>query len=98
MIVARRFQRRVGSPRNVTVPEARLKPISDSSAPFQPSLTGRKLHNHRAHPALKRRATVGHPYGMPPNKNRAVYLVENLNTVFDLNVSPGFRIVLGKSG
>jgi hypothetical protein len=26
------------------------------------------------------------------------YFAENLNTVFDLNVSPGFRIVLGKSG
>ena len=26
------------------------------------------------------------------------YFVENLNTVFDLNASPGFKIVLGKSG
>jgi len=27
-----------------------------------------------------------------------LYFVENLKTVFDLNVSPGFRVVLGKSG
>jgi hypothetical protein len=26
------------------------------------------------------------------------YFVENLNTVSDLNVSPGFSVVLGKSG
>lgn len=26
------------------------------------------------------------------------YFAENLNTVFEWNVSPGFKIVLGKSG
>jgi len=29
---------------------------------------------------------------------RETYFAENLNTVFDRKVSPGFRIVLGKSG
>ena len=29
---------------------------------------------------------------------RSIYFVENLNTVFDLNVSPGFKTVVGKSG
>jgi len=28
----------------------------------------------------------------------AAYFVENLNTVFEWNDSPGFRIVVGKSG
>jgi hypothetical protein len=27
-----------------------------------------------------------------------IYFVENLKTVFERNVSPGFRIVVGKSG
>jgi len=45
----------------------------------------------------KRRAIVRHPSGMSSPQRRP-YFVENLNTVFDLNVSPGFRIVLGKSG
>jgi len=50
-------------------------------------------------PRWKRRAIVRHPYEMHiPSRSLHSYFVENLNTVFDLNVSPGFKIVLGKSG
>jgi hypothetical protein len=57
-----------------------------------------EFHRRRAFPALE---TPG--YCHPSLRDVILstshaYFVENLNTVFDLNVSPGFRIVVGKSG
>jgi len=43
----------------------------------------------------KRRAIFRHTLTPPDARS---HFAENLNTVFDLNVSPGFKIVLGKSG
>lgn len=45
------------------------------------------------YPALE---TLGY-FRMSPRTSR-IYFVENLKTVFSWKVSPGFKIVLGKSG